>query len=194
MTNLIQKAIILAMKAHEGQYRKGDEKVPYVLHPLEVGIILSRFTDNENLIVAAILHDVVEDTDIELESIKSEFGEDIAKLVEILTEDKSIEDRTQRKTQYLNRLVNYKVAYMIKAVDALTNMQDLFALIREHGQAGWTYFKSSPDFLMFYYRRILDDLRHDLPNSLIEQYVSALKDLEYSHLLPNDKGELGFKA
>ena len=53
MKNVIQKAILKAMEAHQGQVRKGDGKTPFVLHPLEVGIILSRYTSNEILITSA---------------------------------------------------------------------------------------------------------------------------------------------
>ena len=57
---MINKAIAFAVKAHEGQPRKGTE-IPYIFHPLEVGMIVSRITDDEEVIAAAVLHDTVED-------------------------------------------------------------------------------------------------------------------------------------
>ena len=57
---MIDKAITFATKAHEGQFRKGT-KLPYIVHPLEVGVIVSRMTQDKEVIAAAILHDTLED-------------------------------------------------------------------------------------------------------------------------------------
>jgi len=82
MTNLIQKAILTAMKAHEGEVRKGDGEIPYIVHPLEVGITFSYYTtDVESLVACAILHDILENGKANYEEIKTEFGEDIANIV-----------------------------------------------------------------------------------------------------------------
>ena len=91
MNNIVQKAILTAMKAHEGQVRKGDGKTPYVLHPLEVGITLSHYTTVPALIAIAIMHDVVEDSKITVQELKQEFGSEISTGVELMTENKSIE-------------------------------------------------------------------------------------------------------
>jgi len=85
---MINKAILFATKAHAGQFRKGTN-TPYILHPLEAGIIVSHIKNDEDLICAAILHDVVEDTDITTEIVKEEFNERIADLVVSESEDKS---------------------------------------------------------------------------------------------------------
>lgn len=192
MQNLIQKAILKAMEAHQGQVRKGDGKTPYVLHPLEVGIILSRYTSNEALITSAILHDVVEDGNVKLEDLKSDFGEEVAGLVSALTEDKTIQDWAERKGENLSRLVNNKVAYIIKAVDALVNMRDLFTAIESQGDEVWGKFNAPKQMKMNYFERIMEDLKSDMPNDLLKEYVSALKDLQYSHLIANKISDLGF--
>ena len=71
--NIINKAIIFATRAHEGAVRKGS-KLPYILHPLETGVIVSTMTKDEDVIAAAILHDVLEDTSVTYEELKQEFG------------------------------------------------------------------------------------------------------------------------
>ena len=69
--NIINKAIQFATEAHKGAIRKGS-KLPYILHPLEAGVIVSSMTNDENVIAAAILHDVLEDTDVTYEELKKE--------------------------------------------------------------------------------------------------------------------------
>lgn len=192
MQNLIQKAILKAMEAHQGQVRKGDGKTPYILHPLEVGIILSRHTTNEVLISSAILQDVIEDGNIKIEDLKNDFGEGVATTVAALTEDKAIKDWAERKVENLTRLLNNKVAYVIKAVDALVNMRDLFTVVENQGDAVWGRFNATKAMKMDYFERILKDLEADMPNDLLKEYVSALKDLQYSHLIADKTSNLGF--
>lgn len=192
MKNLIQRAILMAMRAHDGQVRKGDGKTPYILHPLEVGIAISYYTSSEILICAAILHDVIEDTNVKSAEIKKEFGESICEAVELLSEDKRIKNWVERKTEHLNRLDQNKSVYIIKAVDALVNMRELFATIEEKGNGVWNNFNASKEAKMSYFERILSDVKSDLPSDLLEKYVSALKDLQYSHLIHHETQEIGF--
>ena len=189
--NLIQKAILTAMKAHEGQVRKGDGQTPYILHPLEAGIILSNYTTNEDLVSIAILHDVIEDGNINYEEIKDSFSEEIADAVNLLSEDKSIKDWKERKTENLARLSSNMAIYIIKAVDALVNMKDLFYAIETYGEGVWERFNASKEMKMQYFERILKDTKASLPIDLLEKYVSTLKDLQYSHLLPK-QNKIGF--
>lgn len=192
MKNLIQKAILMAMEAHKGQVRKGDGKTPYILHPLEVGITLSYYTASEELIAAAILHDVIEDSSIKASEIKQEFGEEVCDAVELLTENKKIEDWAERKAENLNRLSQNKTIYIIKAVDSLVNMKELFALIEDQGEAVWKRFNASKEMKMAYFEKIFNEIKADLPASLLEQYVSTMKDLQYSHLIHHETQEIGF--
>lgn len=84
----INSAIQFATMQHGTQKRKGKE-VPYIVHPLEVMEILYRMGADENLLVAGILHDVVEDTAVKIADIREYFGDDVAELVAAHTEDKS---------------------------------------------------------------------------------------------------------
>lgn len=182
----------MAMEAHKGQVRKGDGKTPYILHPLEVGITLSYYTASEELIAAAILHDVIEDSSIKASEIKQEFGEEVCDAVELLTENKKIEDWAERKAENLNRLSQNKTIYIIKAVDSLVNMKELFALIEDQGEAVWKRFNASKEMKMAYFEKIFNEIKADLPASLLEQYVSTMKDLQYSHLIHHETQEIGF--
>ena len=85
--NTFEKAAAFALKAHEGQMRKAAP-IPFILHPMEVAQIASTLTHDQDVLAAAVLHDVVEDTPVTLEEIHENFGEHIAWLVAMETENK----------------------------------------------------------------------------------------------------------
>ena len=94
---MINRAIELAVRTHEGQVRKGAQ-TPYIVHPLSVGIILAKTGAPDEVIIAGILHDTIEDTPVTFEQIRETFGETIANLVKGASEsDKSLpwEERKQ---------------------------------------------------------------------------------------------------
>lgn len=189
--NLVEKAIAKALELHQGQTRKGDGEKPYIVHPLEVGFIAARYDIREDLLAAAILHDTVEDCGYQLEELEKEFGTRVKDLVAALSEDKSIKDWAERKAENLIRLAENQDAYYIKSADALANMQSLIAAIREEGSSVWNRFNATKLQKMGYFRVILDNTEQFLPRKHIEDYVSALKDLEYSDLLTTNN-PLGF--
>ena len=79
-TQLVDRAILFAVKAHSGTERRG-KGFPYVIHPMEAMAIVATITPDPELLAAAALHDTVEDTDITLDVLRAEFGERVAKLV-----------------------------------------------------------------------------------------------------------------
>ena len=91
----VQKAYELAAKAHEGQMRQSGE--PYIIHPLNVAIILAQLELDLETIEAGLLHDVVEDTDVTIEDIRAEFGDEVADLVDGVTVLKQL--RTNRRSR-----------------------------------------------------------------------------------------------
>jgi (p)ppGpp synthase/HD superfamily hydrolase len=88
--NIIDRAVRLAAKAHQGQLRKFTD-IPYFTHPVGVALILAQYGFSEELIAAGLLHDTVEDSDLSIEDIKSRFGLKIAGIVEGCSEP----DKTQ---------------------------------------------------------------------------------------------------
>ena len=140
----VERALRVALEAHTGQVRKGLEPVPYVVHPLHVSLMLSRFSVDEEVIVAALLHDVVEDCDgWTLARVEAEFGASVASVVGELTEDKtkSWAERKQAAIDHVPEL-SYAAA-TIKACDKLHNLESLLADLRraEDPDAIWSRFK-----------------------------------------------------
>ena len=97
---MVDEAVAFAMKAHEGTFRKGT-KVPYIVHPLETAVIVSMMSEDEELVCAALLHDVVEDAGVSEQQLEALFGPRVAALVMAETEDKtkSWKERIWRRRQ-----------------------------------------------------------------------------------------------
>ena len=129
MESILDKAIIFAVKAHEGQTRKDGSA--YILHPLEVAVIAGTMTQDINVLAAAVLHDTVEDTPVTAEDILENFGPEIAEMVEHETEDKRPEMKASdswkiRKVESLAVLKDSPVTSKILWVsDKLSNMRSL---------------------------------------------------------------------
>lgn len=125
----IIKAYNFADSAHMTQYRKSGEK--YVIHPIEVSLILAELEMDEETIIAALLHDVVEDTEISLETIEKEFGKEVALLVDGVTKLGHIKYETKEERQaenlrkmFLAMAKDIRVV-LIKLADRLHNMRTL---------------------------------------------------------------------
>lgn len=127
--SLMDRAIIFATRAHSGTYRKGTS-IPYIVHPIEAAAIVSTITDDPDMIAAAVLHDVVEDTDATVDEIRLFFNERIANLVEAESENKRKNLPPQetwmiRKMETLEFLRNKadRDAKILALADKLSNMR-----------------------------------------------------------------------
>ena len=138
LTPKIQKAINRAAELHRKQIRKGDG-LPYIVHPFSVAWILSDYTTDEDIIVAGLLHDVLEDVrGYNYEDLKRDFGEKIAKIVREVSEEKENLGKNnwkERKRKYLQHLktANFE-AKMICAADKIHNLSSLIEAYRKLGK------------------------------------------------------------
>ena len=126
-TSLLDRAITFAVKAHQGMERKG-KGFPYIVHPMEAVCIVATMTNDQELLAAAALHDVIEDTDTTADDLKKEFGERVAMLGEAESDDKTGGSKAdtwhQRKQDTLDRLRNADLDIKIVALgDKLSNMR-----------------------------------------------------------------------
>lgn len=144
--SLMDRAIVFATRAHSGTYRKGT-KIPYIVHPIEAAAIVSTMTDDPDMIAAAVLHDVVEDTDATLEEIRFFFNERIADLVEAESEDKRKDLPPQetwmiRKMETLEFLRNEadRDAKILALADKLSNMRAIHRDQKSIGDKLWERF------------------------------------------------------
>ena len=120
--------VTLAVRAHHGQVRKGALAEPYVLHPIEVARMVTEAGADDDTILAALLHDVVEDSDTTTDDIARDFGRAVAELVAEVTDDPTIEglprpERKARQAQHIARAS--RPAKQIKIADQTSNIEDL---------------------------------------------------------------------
>lgn len=159
---LVSEAIVFAVKAHDGMRRKKSD-VPYILHPLEAAVIVSTMTDNPTVIAAAVLHDVVEDTDITIDEIEDKFGKRVRELAESETENKRREIPANetwriRKEESLEVLKNTDdiEVLMVWLGDKLANIRSIYRDFKQEGNAMWENFnQKDPNEHAWYYFSIL---------------------------------------
>lgn len=131
---LVEKALVFAEKAHIGQLRASGD--PYIVHPYNTALILAEFQADTETIVAGLLHDTVEDTDITLTDLEKEFGKEIAFMVESVTKLGQLKYRgVERHTESLRRFFvamseDIRVI-MIRLADRLHNVRTLKFLPKE---------------------------------------------------------------
>ena len=129
---VIKQAFVYANEAHDGQFRKSGE--PYIIHPVEVACILSELHMDTETLVAALLHDTVEDCDVTLNDVRDMYGDDVAELVDGITKITQIEVSSLTESQAINlRKMLVAMSHdvrviVIKLADRLHNMRTLMAL------------------------------------------------------------------
>jgi (p)ppGpp synthase/HD superfamily hydrolase len=179
--NLTDKALQMAAVAHEGQYRK-NTKVPYIAHPAAVGLILQKAGYKEELVTSGILHDTVEDTEITLDDIKREFGNEVAAIVAGCSEpDKSLswEERKEHTIEYLKTAP--EDIRIVACADKLHNVKSILLDIERDGEDVWTWFKRGREQQAWYYRNVIASLGAESAFPLLEE----LK-LEVERLFPEE--------
>lgn len=144
-SELLDRAIVFAVKAHRNTERRG-KGFPYIVHPMEAVEIVATITPDQELLAAAALHDTVEDTDVTVEDIRREFGERVAELVhsesDQYTEGVSEEDSWHdRKQAAIDRLAAASHDAKIVAMgDKLSNMRAIWRDYQQKGDALWQIF------------------------------------------------------
>lgn len=156
--DLLTRAIEIAARAHRNQVRKGTD-IPYISHPYIVGMMLAREGLPDNVVAAGILHDMVEDTYMTLEDIFSDFGAEIAGIVEGCSEpDKSLswEERKRHTLDHL-RHASWEVR-TVSCADKLHNARSTRAEYERYGDAVWSRFKRGRAEQEWYYRSLVEVL------------------------------------
>jgi (p)ppGpp synthase/HD superfamily hydrolase len=134
-SDLVRSALDTARQAHAGQLRRGSDGRPFIDHPLAVAELLFEHGYSDDVLAAALLHDVVEKSEIGLAQVRDRFGDVVAGLVAALTEDDSITAYEERKEEHRRRVADAgDAALAIFAADKRTNvamLREAYALIGE---------------------------------------------------------------
>ena len=175
---LVEKAIALSIRAHTGQERKGQPGVPYVVHPLHVGMLLARHGFPAAVVAAGILHDVIEDSAISREELALELNPEVAAIVAEVSEQRP---RTweQRKQHTIDAIATMSEgARAVLAADKVHNLADLARLLGVNGEEVWTMFRRGRAPTLDYYRRVLAELNQHFPHALTNEFADLLRRIE----------------
>src|SRR3989338_2985076 len=189
-TTLIQKAIRFSVKTHEvyqKQKRKGKD-IPYITHPLIVGLILARAGASEDVIVAGILHDTIEDSKepkkVTVEMLTERFGENVAQLVSSVTEhDKTMswQERKDEAFEHIKSFTHDQV--LVKSGDVISNLSELIDDMRadanDNTSKAFASFKGTKDQTIKHALRVIPALITQWPESPLAGDLQAVgKELE----------------
>ena len=162
-TPTVDRALAVAARCHAGQTRK-DDPTPYIAHPVAVAMIVSDFTTDEDVVVAALLHDVLEDVPPSVYSaadMTAEFGERVTEMVRGVSEEKAAGQETPpwrvRKEGYLAQLADDSPeCLLISAGDKIHNLRSMVAAHGRLGDEMWGLFNAGPDEKLWFYGAIAD--------------------------------------
>ena len=169
------KAFIFAFNAHSGKHRK-DSTIPYIVHPMDVASVLMKNGASEDVVIAGLLHDVVEDAGVGLDELRELFGEEVARFVDgasepekywgEMTRDERRATWKERKSHTINRIEATDLDLkLLSCADKLSNIRDMINDYNENGDKLWNKLNASEKENAWYYRSMLASFESS-PNSL----------------------------
>jgi (p)ppGpp synthase/HD superfamily hydrolase len=178
----LQRAFRYAAEKHLGQARK-QTAVPYLSHLMSVAGLVLEAGGDEDMAIAALLHDVVEDCGgmPRLREIRKQFGSRVTKIVEGCTDTFVVP-----KPEWLLRKKNYvrevkradAETRLVSASDKLHNVRTILTDYRQHGEAIWTRFSGKKEGTLWYYRALSDEYGRRNPNRVTRELEIAVAELE----------------
>jgi (p)ppGpp synthase/HD superfamily hydrolase len=177
-----QKAMLFAAQKHAGQARKAST-IPYIAHLMGVASLVLEAGGDQDLAIAALLHDVVEDCGGEkmLKEVRRRFGARVATIVDGCTDAYGIPkpEWHGRKQAYIRRLKKEgSDTRLVSAADKLNNLRSILSDYREIGESVWSRFNGGRDGTVWYYRTLLDEFMRDKPNRITRDLDLAVNELE----------------
>ena len=162
-SKLVIKTLEYAAFHHKEEVRKGTE-TPYIVHPVEVAMILKESSLEEEIIAAGMLHDILENSDVTSEDVRKEFGEEILRLVlgasEKLEnrEETDWQERKEHTLEFLKEEADFKVK-AIACADKLSNARSMLRdLETEDPEEFWSRFNAKKECQKWYYESLVESL------------------------------------
>ena len=173
-----EKAIGIAAVAHDVQKRKGKDKISYIAHPFNVGVILMNMGFDEDTVIAGILHDAIEDTDYGYDGIKKDFGVSVADLVKRVTNPDGASYDECKKFQQQTLKDAPIEAKAIKAADLLHNTYSKVKAIREGDTEIWNEFSFDKTKIVREDRKLVEALKHGWDHPIFPIIATYLNTIE----------------
>ena len=182
LTRRFEQALLFAGREHAGQIRKGTP-APYISHLMGVAGLVLEAGGDEDLAIAALLHDVVEDCGGArmLKEVRRRFGKRVAHVVEGCTDTFIIlkPPWRERKEDYIKHLRTADAdVHLVSAADKVHNLRHILTDYREVGELIWDRFNGKRDGTLWYYRALLKEFRRRKPNRVVNELARVVKELE----------------
>lgn len=188
LTPRIEKAITRATVLHQLQRRKLSE-APYIIHPYSVAFLLAHYVDDEDVIIAGLLHDTLEDIpEYTEEMLREEFGDHVCNIVKEVTEDFTQAEKEDhslrggswrtRKERYLANLSNdSKEALLVASADKIHNLRSTLDGLALHGEEMWQKFGRKPEDIVWFYTEVSKIISERLKHPLVDEMNRLVEEL-----------------
>jgi len=177
-----QRAFQFASKMHSGQTRKASS-IPYLAHLIGVASLVLEAGGDEDLAMAALLHDVVEDCGGApmLKEVRKHFGARVANIVDGCTDAYEVPKPAwrARKENYIRRLKKETAeTRLVSAADKLHNIRSILSDYRAIGESIWSRFNGGREGTLWYYRTLRDEFLRQEPNRVTQEFDLAVRELD----------------
>ena len=172
----LMRGIAIASRAHDGHYRKGSG-VPYISHPMAVMLIAASVTNDEDVLLAALFHDILEDVpeNYSRAEMEDEFGPRVVEIVEGVTKDSSLPSWQERADAYLEQLSHgSEESLIVAAADKFHNLSQTLEDLDRDGHALWDRFRSTPSQQLWWYTSVRNVIAERLPDMPLLADLSVL--------------------
>jgi (p)ppGpp synthase/HD superfamily hydrolase len=185
-TEKVQKALRFAIKTHEvyqKQKRKGKD-IPYITHPLTAGLILALAGADEEVVIAGIIHDTIEDSieekKVTKELIIERFGEKVYELVLSVTEQNKELPWEERKTEALKHIKTFSNdSILLKSADIISNLTEIYSDYKDEGDKVFERFKAGKEKTLRNYNKVIKALINKWPDNPLKNDLENLLILSF---------------
>ena len=169
-----EQALRTAFRLHEGQKRKSDPDIPYATHLVHVAFLLSVHGFEEDTLIAALLHDAIEDTAYTAEELAADFGDEICRIVMEVTENKSLRWEA-RKAAYIETIRGASDAgKAICCADKIHNLSSILEAEERQGEALWRVFSRGKEQTYRFYTSALEAIGDGWSHPIVDTYRDVL--------------------
>ncbi len=173
----IEQALQLAVRAHAGQVRKTDN-TPYIIHPVMVAHLLTTAGATKEVVMAALLHDVLEDTTVTRDEVLTVAGQAVVDIIDSVTEDKTL-PWEERKAAYVQQVVaGGESVWLVSVADKIHNAESLLDYIATVGDEAWSAFNRGKESKMWFEKSLHEALGQVWQHPLLDTYGALITQLE----------------
>jgi len=167
---LLDTAMRMAVAGHATQVRK-DDNSPYIVHPVNVALMVAKHGFGDAVIAAALTHDLVEDTPLTPDELRAALGDEVADIVAAATNDDSL-SWEEKKLKYIETVrVGSEGAKAVATADKIHNAESLIAAHARLGSELWTHFNAGKEKKIWFEEAMLAMLKETWEHPLVSEYA-----------------------